>query len=195
VNGYEGDSLVLNTLGEAALAQGDHAAARARFRESQVFSRKMGNTWYSAAAQLGAGHVALDEGHTAAAATCYTESLTIFASLPDRDDRLRRLGVAAALAALTSATAQIDPERTARIYGAAATLRASVEHTLDGPFQLPSSRIADEQVLAACRAALSANDFAAAWADGQALTLDEAIAEALALSETHNDRDDHLSAS
>jgi tetratricopeptide (TPR) repeat protein len=131
VNGYEG-SLALNILGEVALAQGDHAAARARFRESQIFSRDRGDTWYCAAAHLGEGYVALDEGNTNAATTCYTESLTLFASLPDWDDPRRSFGVAATLAALTSATAHIASERTARLYAAAAAFRASVGNKLEG---------------------------------------------------------------
>jgi tetratricopeptide (TPR) repeat protein len=179
VNGYEGDSLVLNTLGEAALAQGDHVAARARFRESQVFSRKMGDTWYSAAAQLGEGYVALDQGHAEAAMTCYTAALTIFASLPDWDDRLRRIGVAAVLAALASAAAQRAPKHTVRMYGAAAALRASVGRQFDSPFQLPSHRTSDEHVLASVRAALGDATFDVAWAADQTLTLEQAIAEAL----------------
>jgi predicted ATPase len=183
VNGYEGSSLALNTLGEVALAQGDHATARARFRESQAFSHKMGDTWYSAAAHLGEGYVALDEGNTKEAAACYRESLTIFASLPDWDDERRRLGVAAALAALTNAAGYIASERMVRLYAAAAALRTSVGNKLEGgPFQLPSSRVADEQVRASMRTAVGDAAFDAAWADGQALTLKQAVEEALAFT-------------
>jgi hypothetical protein len=89
------------------------------------------------------------------------------------------------------------PERATRLYGAAATLRAAVGPAalaqFDGPFRLPSNRTAAERGLdtargtsavhqrglATARAQLDDATFAAAWAAGQALTLEQAIAEAL----------------
>ena len=193
--------LVLRTLGEAALADGDHAAARARFRESQTLCRELGNIWGIASGLLGVGHVALAEGDAGTANQCYTEALTIFASLPDWDDRMRRYGVAACLAGLASATPRTAPERATRIYGAAAAQRAALgQATLaqfDGPYRLPSASTADKRGLAnstadkrgqdAARAALSEEAFAAAWAEGQALTPAQAIAEALSGAPIGND--------
>ncbi len=195
----EADPLVLHTLGEAALIYGDLATARARFRESQVLCRKLGNTWHSAGALLGEGHVACAEGDTGAANQSYTEALTIFAGLPSWDDRRRRAGIAACLASLAGAAARTIPERATRLYGAAAALRATVGKAalaqFDGPFRLPSNRTADERGLNTAhaastvdkrgldtaRAALGDAAFDAAWAEGQALTLEQAVAEALNL--------------
>jgi hypothetical protein len=66
-----------------------------------------------------------------------------------------------------------DPVRAARIFGAEATARGAAS----SPAEWPSERYGDD--LAAARAALGEAAFAAAWAEGAAMTLDEAIAYAL----------------
>jgi hypothetical protein len=63
----------------------------------------------------------------------------------------------------------------ARLFGAVEGLRATIGYSM-------RQRLRDdyERDLATTRAALGEAVFAAAWAAGQALTLDEAVAEALA---------------
>ena len=71
-----------------------------------------------------------------------------------------------------------QPERAARLFGAADVLRESVG------VPLPANERADhERYVDAVRAALGDESFAAAWDAGRALRLDEAIAEALALAQ------------
>jgi hypothetical protein len=136
-----------------------------------------------------------------AANKSYTEALTIFAGLPSWDDRRRRVGIAACLSSLAGAAARTIPERATRLYGAAAALRATVGKAalvqFHGPFQLPFNRTADERGLDGARAAsavdkrgldtaraaLGDTAFDAACAAGQALTLEQAVAEALGESE------------
>jgi hypothetical protein len=48
---------------------------------------------------------------------------------------------------------------------------------------LPANRAANELALAAVRAALDTETFNAAWAAGQALTLEQVVAEALAAAD------------
>jgi hypothetical protein len=89
-----------------------------------------------------------------------------------------QFGLATALETLASLGAERDrPERAARLYGAAATLgdaTGAARETSGDDF---------ERELAATRAALGESAFAAAWAAGAELPLDQAVAEALAEAE------------
>jgi tetratricopeptide (TPR) repeat protein len=171
---------ILNMLGEAALALGNFLEARGRFRESQALCRELGNTWDSAGALLGEGHVALAEGDIGAASASYTEALKLFANLPDWDHRRRRTGVAACLEGLAGTVA---PERATRLYGAAARLRAAVGRAVlsefDVAYPLPGNRAVNDVAQSTVWAALGEEAFDAAWTAGQALTLEQAVAEAL----------------
>ena len=72
---------------------------------------------------------------------------------------------------------QGQAERAARLFGAAAALRAA-----HGIVLRPCDHALHERTLAAARGLLGGEAFAAAWAAGQALSQDGAIAEALAVS-------------
>jgi len=64
-------------------------------------------------------------------------------------------------------------ERAARLFGAAAALR----NVIGAPLS-PISRITYDRTVAATREALGKITFAAAWAAGQALPLEQAVVEA-----------------
>jgi hypothetical protein len=67
-----------------------------------------------------------------------------------------------------------QPERLVRLFGAVAAL-----HTRFGGSPYPAEQVAYErQLLAAC-AQLGEDAYAVAWAAGQAMTIEQAIAEAL----------------
>jgi hypothetical protein len=66
-------------------------------------------------------------------------------------------------------------ERAAWLYGAAAGLRTALGAPL-----LPAERALHKRAVADARAALGDDAFAAAWERGQALSLEQAIAEAIA---------------
>jgi predicted ATPase/DNA-binding XRE family transcriptional regulator len=178
---------ILNMLGEAAHARGDHPAARAYFQESRALCHELGNTWDEAGSLLGEGHVALTEGNYSAASACYIEALKRFASLPNWDDRRRRTGTAACLEGLAGAVARTDPKCAARLYGAAAALRTTVGRAalqeFDLAYPLPHNPVAEDE-LATVRSALGEEAFQAAWAAGQALTLEQTVAEALTITDT-----------
>ena len=100
------------------------------------------------------------------AQACFAESLTI----ARQEDQ-----IAASLEALAGLAAmQGQPGRALRLAGAAAALRDRI-----GAQPWPANQAALTRRLAAAREALSAQGQAAAWADGQALTVEQAIAEAL----------------
>jgi hypothetical protein len=103
---------------------------------------------------------------------------------------VRELGVAAephvavALALLADlAAVQNEPHRALRLAGAAAALQERAGSQLPAWLQdrlsVRTSTDLHERRLAQARATLSAEEQAAAWAEGQALTPEEAIAEAL----------------
>jgi hypothetical protein len=65
-------------------------------------------------------------------------------------------------------------ERGVRLFGAAAALRAAV-----GLPQSPAKRATCERDVVSARTAMGDDAFAAAWAAGQELSLEQVIAEAL----------------
>src|SRR5437764_13318892 len=86
-----------------------------------------------------------------------------------------RGGIAFSLTNLGAAScAQGQPERGTRLCAAAAALRTAIGAPLT-----PDERAIHEDTLASARAALGEEAFVAAWAHGQALPLEQAIAYAL----------------
>jgi tetratricopeptide (TPR) repeat protein len=117
-----------------------------------------------------AGDVARVRGELEQAADYYRQSLTALAQ------REAVVGVAEPLEGLAKiAVAQGLPDRAARLLGAASALRERIAAPV-----APVNRAEYEQSLAAARAVLDETAFDAAWAAGQALPLDQAIAEAMA---------------
>jgi predicted ATPase/class 3 adenylate cyclase len=189
----------------AARVQGDLERATTYMEESVAQLRAAGEPWLAASYLAQVGAIAQERGDPERATACYEESLAFvqrtgaeaeggaLGGLADlarlRGDlasaeslgceqlliwrRLRAPGyVAVALEnlALTAAAAGegARAERTARLLGAAMALREQV----GAPLRLPLA--ADT-----ARAALGEEAWAAAFAAGQALSLEEAIAEAL----------------
>ena len=70
---------------------------------------------------------------------------------------------------------QGQPERAARLLGAAEVLQGSIDYSLPLPDQTDY-----QDVVTNTRAALGDATFAAAWAEGRAMTLEQAIEYALA---------------
>jgi hypothetical protein len=73
----------------------------------------------------------------------------------------------------TIAGAQGQPQRAACVYGVAEALRDAIGAPLE-----PSERARYDQSVAAVRAALGGDAFAAAWAAGRAMPLEQALAYA-----------------
>jgi predicted ATPase/DNA-binding XRE family transcriptional regulator len=163
----------LANLGRVAHALGDDRQAQSHYAESLALFRDLGNRRDIAQVYLELGRVACTQGHAAQAHGYYAESLPIFGELMDK------LGIAQCLeriAGLISTPGQhpADTRRTARLFGAAEAVRAAAGLPLP-----PVYRAAYQHDLAAARARLDEEAFAAAWAEGQAMTLEQAIAYAL----------------
>jgi non-specific serine/threonine protein kinase len=156
-------------LGHIAFLQHDYATAHSRWEESHQVCREVGDQWNLAWSLNGLGHVASRRGEWTVAQAYHEQSLPIFQELESR------WGVLHAVARLAQVAGErIRPERAARLFGAADALLERMGVALD-----PHQRAEFDSGVAAARAALGEEHFAAAWALGRAMTQEEAVAEAL----------------
>ena len=159
----------LNNLALAAHLQGDAARAAALCAEGLAVFEEVGDPWGRAEVLASAGIVARARGDLDGAGAVGAESLAL-----SRAGGPRWLVVAAVEGLAGVAGARGAAARATRLWGAAAAARAA----LSAP-PWPAFRVAHAADVAAARAALGEEAFAAAWAAGQALSLDEASAAAL----------------
>jgi predicted ATPase/class 3 adenylate cyclase len=161
----------LDNLGQVAQAEGDQAGAAALYEESLAVLREMGIFGRRTGHLLHKlGVLALAQGDSGQAGVRFAESLRTAGEVGDHPQ------VAAALDALAGvAAAQGAPRRAVQLAGTAAALRARAGLSAAEEEQdtFPTSG------LTAARAVLSAETQAAAWAEGQALTPEQAIAAVL----------------
>jgi tetratricopeptide (TPR) repeat protein len=156
----------LNHLGHVAQLQGDYARATLLHKESMPLLQNgaLGIAW----ASQSLGETALAKGNAVLAATHLAEALGLFHDLGDR------AGVSWCLAGLAGAAAlNEEPERAAWLWGAAEALRQSI-----GARHAPAARVTRERLQAAVRQQLGEATFNAKWAEGQAASVEQAIAEA-----------------
>lgn len=163
-------ALALRRLGAVVLRRGDLARAKRVLQESLELYQGLGAVPGVASVLNSLGMVALTEGDCTRAKKFLRESLLKYRDVGDKWhialclDRLARV-----------AAAQEHGELAARLLGAADALR----ETIGAPLP-PSEHAGREQALRVARERLSEEAFAAAWADGYAMKLDQAIAYALA---------------
>ncbi len=160
----------LSYLGFVARDQGDFARSAALHSEALALFRKVEDKHFTAWALRNLGVVALREGdHKQATAFC-RESLRLQREIGDiwlAEQGLMGLGGAAALKG--------HYERAARLLAAAEALRKTLGRQRGAPDQADF----DKRV-ASTRAGLGDAAFAAAWAQGTTMPLEEAIEAALA---------------
>jgi hypothetical protein len=114
------------------------------------------------------GHVAAAQGDYRRAREFFGESMALHVRLGNNR------GVGESLAGLAGlAAAEGQPERAARLFGAAGLREAA------GPTMWPAERTTYERNLATARAQLDESAWAAAYAEGQAMTPEQAVAYAL----------------
>jgi non-specific serine/threonine protein kinase len=157
-------------LGNVALEQGGRADARGYYDEALALRRRLGHTWGVAHALNSLADLARAEGDNARAADLLRECLVLRRAIGDRGNLVLTLGE---LAGTNAALGQ--PARAARLFGAAEALRERTGVRLASPADRAE---ADRRAAHAC-AALGASEFAAAWAAGQRMTLEEAVTYAL----------------
>jgi hypothetical protein len=121
------------------------------------------------AAQLELGRVAHHQGDAARAVALLAELLLPFQKVGNK------WGLSYVFAELAAIAAERGrSEQAARLFGAAEGLRESIGHPLP-----PILRAEYDSAVATARAQLDDTEFAAVWAEREAMSLDQAIAYAL----------------
>jgi hypothetical protein len=159
----------LNNLGMLMVEKGDLDRAIAYLEETLAIDRELGSP-DGIADSLGnlAGLIA-PSGDLARAAALDAEALELRRDIGDR------ISIAYSLESIAATSSRAGtPQIGARLFGAGERLREETGAPLP-----PSERARYEEGVGLARAALSPEDFARAWAEGRALSLNDAIAEAM----------------
>jgi predicted ATPase len=200
-------ALLLAQLGVVALRQMAHGEAVERFEEAVRLARETGDKWLLSLCLSDLGRA---QGDLGLAAALHEEALTLVREVGDTamvSYTLRCLGIVrlrqgdyqraeefftdslrlssetrfpwitfeclVGLAGVSSANGQHD--RAARLFGAAAALGEVIGH-----IPLPQDQADHDRRLASARIGLGEAPFAEGWAEGRAMTLEQAIEYALA---------------
>ncbi len=162
-------AMVLNNLAIVASHQRDFVVARSLYQESLILFRGLRDKRSIAVSAVNLGIIASRQGDFPIARSLLEESLAIQLELDDRGSICHELDAFGILAA-----AQMQAKRAARLFGAAETLREAIDAPLP-----PTERASHDSDLAEVCAALSEEAFATAWAEGRAMTLEQATEYAL----------------
>ena len=167
----EGIAASLCLAGQVALSQGDIAAARTLAEESVLLYREIGYQWSMTSALSFLARVAAFQGNAMEARNLYEESLALGREADYKES------IASSLEGLAEVVvAQGEPAWAAQLWGAAESLRSTA-----GVPMPPVERDGYERAVAAVRAQLGEGSFAVKWAEGRAMTPEQALA---ALGET-----------
>jgi predicted ATPase/DNA-binding SARP family transcriptional activator len=165
----QGTAVSLGNLGLIALEQSDYPVARVLFEESLTLRRELGDKHGIAISSGNLGLVAIKQKDYPAAHVYVQECLTLNWKLGDKRNTASVLECCAVLA-----HRQQQPERATRVRGAAG---AHPESTgLPVP---PNAREEQEHDMASLRETLGEGAFGAIWAQGQAMSREQAVAYAL----------------
>jgi predicted ATPase/DNA-binding XRE family transcriptional regulator len=163
-----GSTFLLIQLGESAYLQGEHERAVALIEQSLVHSRQHQDKMLLAWGLKLLGNLAQRQGDAGRAKVLLNESLALFKEIGNLT------GVICYLEGMAEvATLQGQLARVVVLFGAAATLRTTL-----GTLPYPAEQAAYDRQLVAARERLGAEAFDAAWAEGRAMPLEQAIAEA-----------------
>lgn len=159
-------------LGHVARFVGDYDQARSYYQRAFAVYDAPGPTRSPSAASplLNLGHVARLTGDFTLAQSHYAQSLCFFVRAGDSSGVAHGLEGCACLAA-----DKLEAERAARLFGAADALREAI-----GVPVPPVDRAGYEGPRRSARVALGEERFAQIWAEGRALTPEQAIRHALA---------------
>jgi len=160
----------LCALGTAANSRGDHSIAQALHEDSLALRRELGDRWGIATSLNYLGSLACERGDHPTAQALYDESLAIERALGDR------WGIAESMDGLAGVALALErPARAACIWGATQRLREEIGAPLP-PMELAAH---DRQVAIARDALADDVAFERAWQQGRAMTLEQAIDEAM----------------
>jgi predicted ATPase/DNA-binding CsgD family transcriptional regulator len=163
----------LTDLALAELEQGKDERARALCEECLAIRQQLGDKGGYAHTLSILGRLALQQDGVERATRCYRESLLLRQEMGEKE------GVASALEGLAGVAAIRGQTRAAaQLFGAAEALRTAMSTPLPR-----NDRASYEHTVEVVRAELDETAFAQAWAEGQAMTLEQAMATALEVRE------------
>ncbi len=164
-----GVAWTLNYLGDVAREKADLAAARSYCEQSLSEFRRLSDNWGIASTLCDLASLSCDQGDNAEARRLYGEGIRLFKELG------YKRGIARALECLAvSAAAQSHAEQSLHLAGTAAALRQQLGVPL-----LPSEQRRLEKALEFARRTLGSEAGLAAWMEGWAMPVDQAIQEVL----------------
>jgi predicted ATPase/DNA-binding winged helix-turn-helix (wHTH) protein len=166
---HSGAAWSLNHLGDIAREEGEMADARLHYQRAISSFREANDRWGIARSLTDLAQIACDERDHVSAHAAYREALGLFVSLG------HKRGIARALEGFAcSALAQRDPARALAIVAAAAHLRQWIGAPL-----MPAEQSKLHDKLQPAWTSLNDADSSAAYAQGWAMSLDNAIQYAL----------------
>jgi tetratricopeptide (TPR) repeat protein len=160
---------VLDLLGDIARIERDYAAAEAYYGEALALVRRSNIKLLLPALLHNIGHVALGKGEVEEARKLFEESLAEHLETKDK------AGVAESLAGFAAvATVLGEGAKAGRLFGAAAALWEVI-----GTPMWPAERADWERNMAAARGQVDDTTWQRVWAEGRAMSMEEAIKYAL----------------
>jgi tetratricopeptide (TPR) repeat protein len=169
-----GIAALLNSLGEMARFQGDYERAASLYEGSLALFRELGGRLQIAMILHNLAYVVLRQGDGQQAAASFGESLVLYQDLKRKHGVIECLIGLACVAAATVGEQPATAERAARLFGAAEGLFESTGGGLAAADQAEYDRY-----LTLAREQLDESAFGAAWAEGRAMTMEQAVAYAL----------------
>ena len=166
--GIHGVLLRVFSFWKSRLFAGRYQAGERVLKEALRFVRELGNLWMVSIILASLAMVATDEGNYRQAGALLTESLTILREIGERWQIVHTLEGVACLAAAQGG--QLTLLQSARLFGAAEKLRESLAAPV-----LPFQRDFNERGVARLHVQLDAVTLRAGWAEGRAMTLDQAV--------------------
>ena len=154
-----GIAWVLDTLGEVARYQGDYDQAQAWYEQSLKLHRELGSILGIAALLSNMGYVALNQGNDQLVRALFKESLSLSHELGHM--------CTISLVLIGLAGLEEQPNVAARLLGAAEPFRRL--------FGAPADGADYERIRSAVRAQLDEAEFAASWAEGRAMPLEQVV--------------------
>jgi predicted ATPase/class 3 adenylate cyclase len=170
VDDKSGAAATLCNLGTLALDRGEPERAQEFLEEARTIDTELGDEWAVAIDESGLAEVALDLGDLERARPVLRRTLDAFCEMGEHDRLAETFSRMAGLAA-----AEGDPIRSARLSGAAEALWEAIGIPL-----APPDRARFEHFQTKARAAIDPAAYEQAWAEGRAMTMDQAVAYALA---------------
>jgi predicted ATPase/class 3 adenylate cyclase len=162
----------LGNLGWLALMRGDLDQAGPLMEEALSLDRARGDQQSIAIAQANLGDLATERAEYGRAGTHLYESLNL---IYEQQNLARLTETLSSIATLAARSDRL--EAATRLFGAVSTLRQEIEVPLP-----PYERDKHDHEVAILRSHLAANTFRVAWDAGRGMSLEDAVAEARALT-------------